>query len=428
MRVKAPFSSFALAGESPQKVRDVLGVTRILDGTYRNIEGSIRISVRMIDPASDELLWTSVETDALGNIYELQERIAHNIAGRLGLEYPVDPHRVTRRVDPEAYRLYIGAREGMVDPWRDTEKTVEKIMQVLKIEPEFPEALAMLGLLNTGRAWILEDRESPFLKTGEEYSRRALERDPDLAEAWAVLALNQALHYQWTDARKSADKAVAIRGNQPLNVVYTLAYNNLGHMDKSRAILEQIFEQDPLNPQIIGKLMYKYATADEDEKALQMEKLAVERGIPYQEDVMAPVYARRGDTDKAQQLLEGWTEMLGLPKAVAPAILEALLTGRSMSYEQMIDTALAAGQLPLGQAVFDYITAGADEDKVFDVAFRAMQSGKLNQIAFFTPEAPRYRRDPRFLELMGKLGLADYWRDVEPPYFCTKRARELECS
>ena len=428
VHVKATFSSFALHDASPQKIQELLGVTRLLDGTYRMVEGSIRISVRMIDTSNGDLVWNSVTTDSLANIFEMQNSIARNIAAELGLEHPDAAQDAARRVDPVAYHQYVLAREGMVDPWRDTEKTVARIMRVLEIEPDFPEALAMLGLLNTGRAWILEDRQSPFLKTGEEYSLRALEGDPDLAEAWAVLGLSQALQYRWAEARESIDKAIQIRGERPLNVVYTLTYNNLGHVDRTRSILERIFEQDPLNPRIVQNLIYEYANIGEDRKALDVERLAIERGIPYQEDVMAQVYARQGNMVKATQLMESWTEMHGLPRSIAPNVVGALLTGRDETYEQVIDAALASGQLPLGQAIFDYIVAGADEEKVFDAAFRAMESGNLNQIAFFIPQAGRYRRSPRFLELMGKLGLLDYWQSVELPYFCRNTDGELTCT
>ncbi len=146
----------------------------------------------------------------------------------------------------------------------------------------------------------------------------------------------------------------------------------------------------------------------------------MELGMRYQREYLILVYARQGDTETALELARLWAANHGMPEVEAPNILKAMVGGRNEMYEQATDGALASGQLPLGQAIWNYVASGAEEDKVFALVSEAMQAGKLNQIALFFPPAARYRQDPRFLELTKELGLIEYWQSVELPDFCAE--------
>lgn len=427
VRVKASFSSFALAGEGPETFASKLGVNRLLDGTFRAQEGNLRVSARLTDTATGDVVWTRVLTDSLDNVFQLEEQITLDVASELGLLHPSSQRTTSRRVDPQVFQLYLQAREGMVNPWLDTENTILKIRQVLDLEPNFPEALAMMGFLDTGRAWVMEDRQAPWLKTGEEYTLRALEIDPDLSEAYAVLALNYALQYRWQESRQSADRAVEVAGSRPLNVIYTFAYNNLGHKTKTEEILLRVFDEDPLNPLAMRNLMSLYGERGEYEKALQWEQLLIEHGLRYQRHYLIRAYADRGDLQTARELAALWGEEHGFQLEMGEHILQAFLTGRSETFEQATDEMVAAGELPHGQAIWNYIGAGAKEDKVFEIVRGAIPEGKFNQISLIFPDAARYRQDPRFVEIYTELGMVDYWRTTELPDFCQSESIEGLC-
>ena len=418
LRVKATFSSFALQNESPSVLAEQLGVNRILDGTFREQDGNLRLSARLVDTESGDVVWTRVLTDSTSNIYQIQDQLAKDIASELGLVHPAATKTTSRHVDPRVYQLYLQAREGMINPWLDTENTISKIRQVLELEPNFPEALSFMGLLDTGRAWVMEDRQSPWLQTGEEYTLRALEIDPDMPEAYAVLALNYALQYRWDQSRKMADRAIEVAGSRPLNVIYTLAYNNLGHKNKTIDILLRTFDEDPLNPLVTSNLMEQYASAGDDEKALQWEELIRERGDRYQRHYLIQAYAKKGDTDTARELAALWASEHGFGADMGEHILQAFTSGKSEEFEMATDEKFAAGQLPLGQAIWNYMSSGADEDKVFAIVQEAIPQGRFNQISLLHPAAARYRQDSRFVEIYTDLGMVDYWKQVELPDFC----------
>jgi TolB-like protein len=422
LRVKASFSSFALAESDPdaglERFATELGVNRLLDGTFREDGGTLRVSARMMDPETGDVVWTRVLTDSISNIFQIEEQIAIDLASELGLLHPASNRTTSRKIDPQLFQRYLQARQSMVNPWQDTETTMAQLQGILDLEPNFPEALAWYGVLNTGLAWTMEKRKAPFVKVGEAQIVKALELDPDLSEAYANLALNMALQYRWKEARQYADQALEVAGSRPLNILYTFSFNNLGHFDKTRAILERAFEQDPLNPQITRNLMSEYANDGEYEKALQWEQVILQRGDRYQRQYLIEAYAEKGEVDTAREIAELWASSMGLPPGGAQAYLDARLTGRSEEFEKITDGALAAGVLPLGQAIWNYMAAGTPEDKVFDLVEEAIPQGQFNQISLIHPRAGRYRQHPRWLEIYTDLGLVDYWLTVELPEFC----------
>ena len=418
IRVKATFSSFSLAGEEPAAFDEKLGVNRLLDGTFRVQDGNLRLSTRMIDTATGDVVWSRVLTDSISNIFQVQDQVAKDIAAELGVPHPADTRKSSRKVDPRVYELYLQARKGMVNPWMDTEATMQKLRQILELEPNFPEALMFMGFLQTGFAWTMEDRQSPFLQAGEEYTLRALELDPGMSEGYAALALNYALQYRWMEARQMADKAIEVAGSRPLTVVYTFPYNNLGHKSKSQDILLRIFAEDPLNYRAVQNLMAVYVDTGQDDRALQVEKMLIDRGQRYQRHYLIEVYARKGDMDTARQLAGLWGQEHGFDAEEAPKIFAAWINNDGEQFEAATDELVASGKLPMGQAIWNYMAAGTDPDKIFDWAVEAIPNGKFNQITLIVPRAAPYRQDPRWLEIYTELGLVDYWKTVELPDFC----------
>lgn len=418
VRVKGSVSSFSLLGQEPSVIAQKLGVTRLLDGTFRIKDGNVRINARLIDTETEDVVWTRVLTDSLTNIFVLQDQIAKDIASEFGMVHPWAARTTSRQVDPTVYQLYLQARASMVNPWADTAGTITKIKQILELEPNFPEALMFMGFLDTGRAWVMEDRHAPWLKTGEEYTLRALEIDPDLSEAYAVLGLNYALQYRWLESRKTADLAIEVAGARPLNIVYTFAYNNLGHPSKSLDIVRRVFDENPLDPRAIQTMISGLADQGEHERALQWEQLAIEQGVRYQRDYLIEAYALKGDLQTANELGTLYATELGMGPDVGPHIVNALMTGGDEVFEAATLEMLEADHIPVGEAIWLLMTAGADENLIFDLASSAIDTGKFNQISLMHRAAAPYRQSPRWLEIYKELGLVDYWKTVELPDFC----------
>ena len=152
VKVIARTSSFSFRGREVDvaTVAQELGVSHILEGSFRNDGGQIRISVQLIDAATSEYLWTERFERALSasNIFAIQDEIAMAVIESLKvelptLEYSKSPKLPTDSVD--ALDAYFEGRAKM-----ETRHVVQLdeaailFEQAIELDPDF--ALAHVAI------------------------------------------------------------------------------------------------------------------------------------------------------------------------------------------------------------------------------------------------------------------------------------------
>ena len=90
-----------------------LGVGAIVDGSVLNVGDSVRITVQLVEAATDRHLWTDSYDREVRNILALHSEVAQAIAREIQVTLtPQEQARLTsvRPVDPEAYVFYLRGR------------------------------------------------------------------------------------------------------------------------------------------------------------------------------------------------------------------------------------------------------------------------------------------------------------------------------
>ncbi|MFC1838665.1 adenylate/guanylate cyclase domain-containing protein, partial [Thermodesulfobacteriota bacterium] len=87
LTVKARTSSFSFKDQNKniQEIAGLLGVDHILQGSVRKAGDTLRITTRLIKVADVSSLWSETYERELKDIFEIQEDIAKNVAGKLKL-------------------------------------------------------------------------------------------------------------------------------------------------------------------------------------------------------------------------------------------------------------------------------------------------------------------------------------------------------
>ncbi|MGI9542932.1 MAG: adenylate/guanylate cyclase domain-containing protein [Cyclobacteriaceae bacterium] len=112
LRVTARTSSFAFKGKGfrVQEIADSLGVGYLVEGSVRKSGNTLRITAQLINPETDDHIWSQTYDREFGDIFTIQENIAENIAATLDI-YLDDERREemfaigTRNAD--AYEAYL---------------------------------------------------------------------------------------------------------------------------------------------------------------------------------------------------------------------------------------------------------------------------------------------------------------------------------
>jgi adenylate cyclase len=163
-----------------------LNVTHVLEGSVRKAGNRVRITAQLIEGASDNHLWAERYDRDLNDIFALQDEISEAIVGALKLKLlPEERKAIEQRStsNPEAYKHYLMARQfNALGNSRHRDITVRLCQRAVEIDPGYARAWALLAICMVNRRMT----NTTGGETGWSEAERALQLQPDLAEAHAA--------------------------------------------------------------------------------------------------------------------------------------------------------------------------------------------------------------------------------------------------
>ncbi len=161
----------------------------LVSGSYQRSGSRIRITPRLLEPATGEVAATSKVDGAWDDIFDLQDRVVNELAQALRLEAKTSgPERIaapeTLRV--EAYEQYALGRKSFAMFGKDSlEQARRHFERAVELDPSYAMAYSALGQTYAMR-WI--HRTDPDdLSRASGFLQRALELDPEFGEPYALL-------------------------------------------------------------------------------------------------------------------------------------------------------------------------------------------------------------------------------------------------
>jgi TolB-like protein len=288
LKVAGRTSSFAFKGQNQdlRKIGDALGVEHILEGSVRKAGTTVRITAQLIQVKDGFHMWSDTYDRELVDVFAIQDEIANAILKELKaalIDFDSEPVVASAtRTDPEVYDLYLLARQRIYERKSLSILSAADLLdKAIAKDPTYAPAYAQRGIA----ALLLSKRnygETPRTESGIEgmlYLDKALELDPNLAEAWAGVGLYNANRPGGhVDGIEALNKALEINPNMMdasnwLQVIYSETGDNV----KALKLLEDMFERDPLYPPGFGNLVQSYNYFGQQEKAWAL----LERIRPY---------------------------------------------------------------------------------------------------------------------------------------------------
>ncbi len=199
LRVAARTSSFAFKGKS-EDVRAVgrkLGVSAVLDGSVRKAGGQLRITAELISVEDGCHLWSERYTRELKDIFAIQNEISLSIAAVLKVTLSPKESDAIARIPTshvEAYDYYLRGRQYYYRyTSRGMEFALHMFSQAIELDPGYARAYA--GIADCcSFLYMYAGSHDEHRERAAQASARAVECDPDSAEANASRALALSLH------------------------------------------------------------------------------------------------------------------------------------------------------------------------------------------------------------------------------------------
>lgn len=436
LRLVGRSSAYQFKGEYQdlRTIGQTLGATYLIEGSVRRSGDRVRVIAALIKADEGVTLWTEPYERELTDLFAIQEDIAQAIAGELRAPLGLGAGErlvSSRTVDVDSYQIFVRGRALFRD--RMLDEAITTLESAVDRDPNFAPAWAILAqarrsqleynpLARSPQTPVAEAREfvRSTLELADAAAQRAIDLDPRHDGGYAALAYIQASRGRWREADQLYMKALSIDPNNP-EALYRRAQtlNFVGRIAEAQHTYEQLLEIEPLVP------IYQYQWAQQlyvngrnQASVALLEATPVDSPARFFRDVyLARVYAATGRYSDASDTI-------------------LALRGQPQLTEEVIETAAelirrpTANETPaslpaFGDLAFVYAYVGA-QDRMLESAERGLQIGNTGSslVAIWSPLWAPARQTPRFKTLMREVGLVDYWRENGWPDLCRPQGTE----
>jgi TolB-like protein/Tfp pilus assembly protein PilF len=253
--------------ESSKPAREIareLGVSALLEGSIQRSNDRVRIDVRLVNGATEELVWAASFDRDLEDVFAVQNEIARGVAAELNAKLsPDEKSRLSRNEtdNPKAYDLYLKAKyEYRTYTNRGAHNSIKLLSEAIQLDPEYARAYAFLANSYIGLAaiWGAELSALEGLEKGKVFIDKALALDPNLDEAHMLLGFYK-LYHDWDFSGAEAEYKLGLTDDHPDALAVYIDYLNFMRRHKeAMKYAEYLNESDPYYPNSRIILSYFY--------------------------------------------------------------------------------------------------------------------------------------------------------------------------
>ncbi len=427
VRVISRTSSMALKGtsKSARTIGRELTVQHLLEGSVRQDGSRIRISVRLIDPATDDRVWAETYEGTIEDVFAIQEQIARRIVTALELHLTPDEDRglSDRSADNViAWQCALQARQEALR-WRgdSIDRAIQILLNGVAVVGHHADLYAALSWAHLQYREAAVDLGEAPLEKAENYARKLFELDAQSSIGRQLRGWIRYSRGQVQDAVRDLQAALESDWNQPDTLaLLSNCYLISGRVSHARPFIDRLLAIDPLTP--LNRCMPGWAHASEGNFAAAVgpyrEMFEMDPGNPMARLFYTWILAANGKAREVRALVEGFPpELEASPPAQIAALFASALTDRSPKArielspwtEQLAETTDVFPRI-LGQAC---ALAGDRERAVHWISI-AVDRGFINYpfLAEHDPFLRKLARHPPYIELLELVRRR--WQAFEP--------------
>jgi TolB-like protein/cytochrome c-type biogenesis protein CcmH/NrfG len=400
--------------KSLSEIARELKVDAIVEGTVYQVGDSIRVRFQLTDALPEEQnLWGEIYERPMRDVFMMYNEVAKVIASELkiGLTQEEETRFADEsHVNPEAYEIYLRGRYYLDETTEEGfTKSIELFKQAIEKDPNFAQAWAMLGLsyLWMGNYNIQPPRE--VFPSAKAAALKAKEIDDSIGETYlAMTGVRWSIERNFPAAASEIRRSLELNPNSALaNDFYAQYLSMIGEHDDAIMHIKKAWELDPLSAReafYVGRILY---FAHRYDMAIEQCEYMLEIN-PNDENahwLLGLIYIQKGMNEKAIEAFQKALELSGL-RSYLLAYAYAVAS-RKIEAQKILDEFLELSkQMHVSNAGIAIIYLGLGEmDQAFkylDKAYKAYDSWLFQ---LHDPLWDPLRSDPRFAALLEKMGL-----------------------
>ncbi len=296
---------------APQ-VGQQLGAAYVLEGSLRRAGNRLRITTQLVETRTGHTVWAERYDREMKDVFEVQDEIARSISQALRIKLSPQEEKAIARKPTEstqAYDYYLRGRQYFHQFRRKGFDFARQMFaRAIVIDPRYARAYA--GVADCcSFLYMYWDSSEDNLNEAEAASRKALELDPELAEAHAASGLAFALKKDFEEAQREFETAIRL-DPKLYEAYYFYARTSFqrGDLAKAAELYEQASRINPDDYQAVSLLVAVYHGLGRKAEAEATQRRALqlaEKHIELHPDDARALYlgagilARIGDRERS---------------------------------------------------------------------------------------------------------------------------------
>lgn len=402
---------------SVPQIAKILGVDAIVEGSVMREGNRIRVTAQLIRASTDTHFWSETYDRKMSDVFGLQSELAQSIAQKVEATVTGEERErlaAARTVAPEVFESYSKGRFAL-DNGRNKsqiEASIEYFNDAIEHDPTFAPAYVGLASAynNLGTVFIGGSPDETRPKVMEA-AKKAIALDPDLAEAHVLLASVLQEEWQWAESEAQYKRALELDPNSAsAHEEYALWLIAHGRTDEAMEWAERGRERDPL-----AVSFEDYGWTLFQSRHYQLAERELRAAVASKPDDFGAlmdlgfVLIADGKPQEAIPALEKAAEMSHRsPGALGILVRAYAHTGRRSDALRLIAELKLRGKrgyVPAGAMVNAYLGIGDNEQAFAWLEQASKEKSNMLQYVKVHPFFDPIRNDPRFADLVRRVGL-----------------------
>ncbi len=411
----------ASSGENQQSdplaIGRKLGVRAVLIGRIWQRTNKLRLHVDLLDTANGEEIWGDQYDRNLTELFSVQDEISRVVSQKLRPKMTgEDEHRLTKRYTEniEAYQLYVRARRWCEK--RSAEgfkRATEYLSQAIQMDQNYALAHAELAQCISVPCYYGSVDPNVAYPKARISALRALEIDPNLAEAHDVLAtILKNYDWDWEGGEKEYKLAIEVNPNYATaHYHYSYLLAESGRFEEAIREATEALSRDPMSPLLNAGLALILLFARKLDQCIEQALTAteVDPNMTLCYWTLGTAYEQKGKYRAAIEAFEKCIE-LGGAVALSKAFIGHVYakSGERVRAQDELRELQALSKTRYVPSVASAIVHDGlmEKDFAIEALHRACENRETNLIQIkVMPHFDNLRDDPRFQEIERRVGL-----------------------
>ncbi len=432
IEVASRTSSFQFKGRELgiPEIANQLKVKHILEGSVRKSGETLRITAQLIEAHTDKHLWSETYDRPLttNNIFDIQDEISRAIVDEMGVligATNIIAPSVNKTTDNlGAYELYLKARPYYLDRSR-LDEADEFLIRAIELDPNYADAWEMraaLQMLIYDYGYSDEDSRDPLQEVGLTLAKKTLELNPNSSTAMATIGniyfdrilengsnIQQVFEYYKRALEIDPRNATAILWN-------SIALLAVGDVLQAEEGFKRCLELEPRYAPCYENYVVVLSINGNDQEALKAHYEGLNQGLIKVKYSNFSMLARLNEElafktgSNSEVVLLGWNRHDELWKAFQN--LDADHTKLARDILNFIDNRSGIDQLTISTLTYPL--------GVFDEYFYGFMT--------WDPSYKKFRNSNKFKEYIVNSGIFNYWNENGFPEMCRPiGTNDFEC-